>query len=427
MSISFRQIRKNSTAQGRFKDLVQDYQRSLAESVTVDNPDFRVKMRTMYSKMTYKDPFTTHKTKPVTTVFYLPFEPDAKYNVGLWNLDHNGRFCIDSSGRGHVGRWIRNPDVKEGIDNGFGTSLYADFDGEWTHAYIDDKPDLRLSFSPYFSISGRIYPTSIDASDGSMKYRTILQKTDSITASVPGGVNTGHVGNGFTLAVLPDGKLRFTMLSAGIPYSVETLPNVIIPSNPPTNYDFTITCNQVDKRTIPVQEVEDVSDVPGADPELYPAYDFPLIAPRIEISVNSIFYAIYTANHLDFVDDSYLRLRFGTAYSFVGASNHMWYRWKGGIQRIAFYRRVLTMREIQYLAYNRMTISEIPFGNTALAGSTIVLPTGVEGFGGYDPLGFDTTGFDTTPVTDQSTLQGGGFDPRGMDSTGFETLPQSQS
>ncbi len=81
MSTSFRQFRKSSTAQGRFKDLVADYQRFVAEQVTVDNPDFRVKARVMHSKLIYHDPFLTSTVKGINTAFYMPFEPDFHYLV----------------------------------------------------------------------------------------------------------------------------------------------------------------------------------------------------------------------------------------------------------------------------------------------------------------------------------------------------------
>ena len=453
MSISFRQIRKNSTAQGRFKDLVQDYQRFVAEQATVDNPDFKVKLRTMYSKLVYQDPFTTHKTKPVSTVFYMTNEPDAKDCVGMWNLDHNGRFSVDASGSGYIGRWIENPEVKEGIDNGFGTSLYANFDGEMGVVYIDNFTKLRLSFAPFFTIVCRIYPTSISATDGAggTKYRTIMHKadtTDSSHSSI-GLIDSGSVGNGYTLAVTPDGKVRFTLLVSGVKYTVETLDNVIIPNDPPVPYDISVTCDQMNKRTIPAEQVLDPGDTPGSGDDDEPPNTPPLIAPRMEISVDNNFYSLYTTAHLPFADDGiFRRLRFGTAYPFHRTSpNFLWFKWKGGIQQVRMYTRVLTLDEIRNISINKFTITEMPLGSPALAGSVYVLPedegdfetsdfesdsfeTGfgtLMGFSGYDSIGYDEEGFDTQPTTNQSVIQDGGFDPRGFSETGFDTIPESQS
>ena len=458
MSTSFREIRRNSTAQGRFKALVQDYQRFQAEQVTVDNPDFKVKLRTMYSKLVYKDPFITHKIKPLSTVFYMPYEPDANFCVGMWSLDHNGRFCVDASGKGNYGRWLHNPNVKEGIDNGFGTSLYADFDGESTIVYVDNFEKLRLSLASKFSITVRIYPTDISASDGTggTAYRTIMHKADTtaLNGTHNGLVDSGSVGYGYHLAVTSDGKVRFTLQVAGIKYSVETLSNAITPHDPPFAHDITVTCDQINKRTIPAEQILDPGDIIGAGDDEEPPNQPPLIAPRMEISVNSIFYALYTTDHLKFVDDGNLRrLRFGGTFSHpITHPRYLWFKWKGGIQQIRIYNGlILTLANIRNLLNNTMTITEIPFGSSALAGSTFILDTdilpggfdasafesdayeittsdtGLQGFGGFDPVGYDPDGYDTLAVTDQGVIQGGGFDPRGMSSVGFDTLPQSQS
>lgn len=453
MSISFRQIRKNSTAQGRFKDLVQDYQRFVAEQATVDNPDFKVKLRTMYSKLVYKDPFVTHKTKPVTTVFYMTNEPDAKHCIGIWNLDHNGRFCVDASGRGNFGRWLHNPQIKEGIDNGFGTSLYAHFDGETGVVYIDNFSKLQLSLAPFFSIVARIYPIDISATDGvgGTKYRTILHKPDTTdnTGAKAGQIDSGSVGNGYHLAVTPDGKVRFTLQVSGIKYTVETLANVIVPSDPPFPYDISVTVDQINKRMIPAESVLDPGNIPGAPDDAEAPSSPPLIAPKMEISVNNNFYALYTTNHLPFVDDGSLRrLRFGAAYSYLKTSpQYLWFKWKGGIQQVKFYNgTVLSLAQIRNIAINKFSITEMPLGSPALAGSVFLLSEFGSfeadayefdayelgagdplGFPGMDPIGYDNIGYDTLLVTDQSTVQGGGFNPRGLSPTGFDTLPQSQS
>ena len=295
MSTSFRQIRKNSTAQGRFKDLVRDFQRFQAQQNVVDNVDFKVKLRTAYSKLVYTDPFIQHKTKPITTAFYMPFEPDGRFLVGMWNMNHNGRYSIDASGKGHVGTWISNVTIKEGIDDGFGTSLYCHFDGAETYMIVGDFPAMRLSLTPQFSITCRIYPEDISASDGvgGTRYRTILHKPDTPAANDTqyGLIDTGSVGNGYALAVTPDGKVRFTLTASGLKYTVETLANVIVESDPPFAYNIAVTVDTINKRTIPSQDILDPGNVIGAGDEQEPDYTPALVAPRMEISVDNQFYA----------------------------------------------------------------------------------------------------------------------------------------
>lgn len=459
MSTSFRQIRKNSTAQGRFKDLVREFQRSEASRNPVENPDFVVKLRTMYSKLVYKDPFITHDVKPVDTVFFTPFEPDVRFCVGMWNLNHNGRFSIDSSGNGHYGRWTFNPGVQEGIYDGFGSSIYADFDGEQSIVYIDNYAKLNLSFVNQFSITGRIYPTDISATDGpgGNKYRTILHKADStdISGNNSGLIDSGSVGNGYVLVVTPEGRLRFTLRVNGIKYTVQTTANTIVASDPPFAYDFTITVDQVNRRLVEPEITIDPGTNPGADEEDEPEFGATISAPRMEITVNSNFFALHTLTHVSTVDDgSFRRLRFGTAFPYpLNAAKSKWFKYKGGIQQIKMYRdKILTMRQIQYIHENKYSITEIPLGSPALAGRIVVfdeiLPSAYEndafeedayetlssipteehvGLPAFDPEGFDPEGFDTLFVTNQGTLQGGGYNPRGFSSIGFNTLPESQS
>lgn len=457
MSTSFRQIRKNSTAQGRFKDLVRDFQRFQAGQVTVDNPDFKVKLRTMYSKLVYKDPFFGHKSKPVSTVFYMPFEPDTKFCVGMWNLNHNGRFSVDSSGLGNYGRWTENPTIKEGIDDGFGTSLYADFDGFNSIVYIDNFPSLRLSFVPQFSITARIYPTDLTAGDGAggTMYRTILHKADTtqINGSNSGFVDSGSVGNGYHLAVTPDGRVRFTLLNAGVKYTVQTLPNTIIEADPPFSYDITVTVNQTDKVLVPVDPVTDPGEIPGSGDDEEPPTQSPTLMPRMQITVNNQFFALYTNTHLHFVDDgSFRRLRIGTAFTYSLASGKKgWFKFKGGIQQVRLYSgKEINFSEIMNIHGNKITITEMPPGSPALAGSVLVVDPSLSlgfdieaydeggfeasdteinqmGFPGMDPLGYDDDGFDTLLVTEQGDTQQGGFNTRGFSPTGYHTLPFSQS
>lgn len=458
MSTSFRQIRKNSTAQGRFKDLVRDFQRSQAAQNPVDNPDFKVKLRTAYSKLVYTDPFIHHKTKPITTAFYMPFEPDGKFLAAMWNMNHNGYWSRDSSGKGHHGVWISNVTIKEGIDDGFGTSLYAHFQGTDTYMLVGNFPAIQLSFAPQFSITCRIYPEHIEASDGGggTRFRTILHKADtSATGNTQLGlIDTGSVGQGFALAVTPDGKVRFTLVTAGLKYTVETLANVIVPSDPPFVYNIAVTCDQLNKRTIPSEQVLDPGNVIGAGDDQEPDYTPSLTAPRMEISVNNNFYALYTTEHLPMIDGgTFKRMHVGTAYGYdkSDTTKFPWFKWIGGIQQLRFYQPyILTFPQIANLHTNKITTTEMPIGSPALAGSVLIIDpsviagydtggfdeggfeasdvdSGIAGFPGYDPQGYDETGFDTLFLTEQGTLQDGGFDPRGFSDQGFDTIPFSQS
>jgi hypothetical protein len=238
-------------------------------------------------------------------------------------------------------------------------------------------------------------------------------------------------------------------------YSVETLPGIIVAADPPLAYDLTVTVNQRDKKTIPPEFMADPGDVPEADPDAEPFITPPLVSPRMEISVNNRFFQLCTTSHLSFVDDPVRRLRIGTTHNF--ATTHptagLWWKWKGGIQQIRFYRDyLLTFPEIQNLHDNKMTIREMPFGSPALAGMMLAFEElsqllggfdddayeidayeiglndfALFGFQGFDSIGYDPEGFDTLFITNQGTIQNGGYDPRGFSEQGYHVLPTSQS
>jgi hypothetical protein len=199
----------------------------------------------------------------------------------------------------------------------------------------------------------------------------------------------------------------------------------------------------------------DPGDVPEADPDAEPFITPPLVSPRMEISVNNRFFQLCTTSHLSFVDDPVRRLRIGTTHNF--ATTHptagLWWKWKGGIQQIRFYRDyLLTFPEIQNLHDNKMTIREMPFGSPALAGMMLAFEElsqllggfdddayeidayeiglndfALFGFQGFDSIGYDPEGFDTLFITNQGTIQNGGYDPRGFSEQGYHVLPTSQS
>jgi hypothetical protein len=455
MSVTTRQIRKNSNAQSRFHGLVSDIKRAQAEQVKIDNTDFRVRNRVMYSKLLYHDPHVFHKNKPSNQPFYMTFEPDLKYLVGMWDLDHTGRFSMDGSCHANHGKFLNNTTLGEGIDLGFGTSQYVDFDGRECYVYVDDKPELRLSQADQFSISFRLYPRDIEASDGpgGNKFRMILHKPDTSTS--PGGTIDSGVADGYACAVTPDGKIRFTVKLKGISYSAETLAGVIVPNTPPTAYSVIITVNMVNTKPVPLVTFPP-PDTPGGNVESESPLTPPLIAPRIEINVNNEYFQIYTTEHLHFIADPNRRLRFGAVwnYNLNDPGINQWFKFKGGIQQMRMYRNlVLTFPNQQALFINKLATNEMPFGSPALAGQTLVFQepgiggtggydeiafefdayeTGgsdffIYGFPGFDPLGFDIGGYDTLFITEQGTIQLGGFDPRGFSFQGFSTIPQSQS
>jgi len=210
----------------------------------------------------------------------MPFEPDAHFCVGFWDLNHNGYYAKDSSGFGNHGRWHSDVRLKEGISNGFETTLYADGDGVYRFVLVPDSTLLQLTQSQVgFSIFCRIYPRDLTQTDslvepiyeyiytggsvtsrsftsasfsypsntvvnilgytGIRKFRHILAKNDDYNESD----SDGTVTHGYAWALTDDGRLRFTLRRDNHNYTVETLPNTIVITDPPTAYDIAVVCS----------------------------------------------------------------------------------------------------------------------------------------------------------------------------------------
>ena len=106
--------------------------------------------------------------------------------------------------------------------------------------------------------------------------------------------------------------------------------------------------------------------------------------------------------HLHMVDDgSFRRLRFGTAFPY-GITNlrYLWFKWKGGMQHIRIYNGIiLSFLQLENLRINKHTITEMPIGSPALAGSVLILDPA--SFIGYDNIAFDEGGFESSAFEGQ--------------------------
>jgi hypothetical protein len=215
----FSQMRRRSHAQNRITQLVREFQRFTAGQIKIENPDFRTLNRTASSRMKYHDPFVFSKRKSVYPTFMMPFEPDFNHTALMLRMDHLGRYSKDSSGFGHHASIFGNQELKQGVDTGFGPSLYQNFDGASTYLQVKDKYNLLNSsiYTTGFSLACRIYPEDLTFTSGDdTKPRIILSKHDDARGLY-----------GYVLGVWPDGSLQYTFTRGGQPFSVATPPNTI--------------------------------------------------------------------------------------------------------------------------------------------------------------------------------------------------------
>jgi hypothetical protein len=230
MSLGIGQQRKRSTVQSRFRSLVDEIARDRAAQVQVETLDFQGWQRMSSDRLKYNDAFLYGKTKDVRTKFFLPKEPDFQYLTCWLKLDHIGRFIEDASGFNTNGYVKGYPKLRPGIDLGFGGSVYCDFNGTTDFVDVPDSPKIRPSAAlSGLSMSFRLYPKDIsDPGAGTGKYRKVVCKRDDAS-------------NALSISVLPDGRLRFTMMVNGIRYSVHTDAGIIVPNlSAPINYDCAV-------------------------------------------------------------------------------------------------------------------------------------------------------------------------------------------
>jgi hypothetical protein len=222
MSIGTGQIRKNATVQSRFRKLIDAVARNNAAQLQVDTLDFQGWQRMSSDRLKMSDPFYYGKEKTVRLRFFTPKEPDMQFMVLGMKLDHVGRFIEDWSGFGYDGVVHGQPKLKLGIDTGFGGSVYCDFNGSTDYVDIPDYPRLRSTAAlSGFSLSFRLYPRVI-TDPGVNKFRKIICKNDS-KAILP-------VTDGYSCSVLPDGRIRFTVMVDGVNYSVQSAAGAIVPN-----------------------------------------------------------------------------------------------------------------------------------------------------------------------------------------------------
>jgi hypothetical protein len=228
MSLGIGQQRKRSTVQSRFRSLVDQIARDRAAQIQIETLDYQGWQRMSSDRLKYNDAFLYGKTKDVRTKFFLPKEPDFNFLTCWLKLDHIGRFIEDASGFNTNGYVKGYPKLKSGIDMGFGGSVYCDFNGTTDFVDVPDSPKIRPSAAlSGFSISFRIYPKDI-SDPGSDRYRKVACKRDDAS-------------NAFSISVLPDGRLRFTVMVNGVRYSVQSAAGTIV-ANPltPVAYDCNV-------------------------------------------------------------------------------------------------------------------------------------------------------------------------------------------
>lgn len=283
----------------------------------------------------------------VSTITSTPtYEPDGVYCKLLLDLDNPG-FIPDRSGFEHHARMYGVPRMQHGMRYGYGyQSLETIFDGRTNYAQVTDHEDISIGWAD-FSLQFRFCP--FDLATAAIHKQAVISKRESSDI----WYSFGLYENGscaFNLSASDNTKLR-----------IETPPGTITATSyedmqeDSLRYDVCVTYSYIDKvlklyinnylfdtmiaipddAVIPTQATTDMligryADLPGA----------PVTLPATEETDPIRLFS---------------RLFFGV------------------IQQVKFWKgKVLTAQEVSNHYSNKVTISDIAYGNAAMSGFLVL-------------------------------------------------------
>jgi len=193
------------------------------QATTITDPDSKRIHIDSRSRLKWYDCFNQQQVDLVSKLFKYPLEPD--YNdLTIWNrFDHTGSISKDRSLFDNHMYLVGNPRAVEGLDYGlFGGTVALQFDGENDYGYIPEGSNGAgriTDLASGFSVCAVIYPQQLLGKNGEAR---LFQKIDSANY-------------GYTARVLGDGKLLFASKVNGVETVKETTDT---PFGDPTGSDF---------------------------------------------------------------------------------------------------------------------------------------------------------------------------------------------
>ena len=292
----------------------------------------------------------------ITTIQSAPtFEPDNNFCKLLVEFDNAGGFIPDYSNYDHHGHMHGVPRMWWGIRYGYGSlSLETIFDGRTNYAEIDDHSDLNFDNND-FTLMFRFLP--FDLTMSSVHKQVVIAKKDNSDSE-------GNIWYAFELGA--DGSATFNLsLSTTDKYSItipagtitDTAYSDVTPTTP--RFDVVITFKFITRELIVYINNLAFTTVSNTIPtdSIIPDYDgYDLLIGRYTAPVGRP----VTLPQTEDVDPIRLfsKLYFGT------------------FQQLKFFKgKVLTATEVQNHYTNKVTISNVPFGEVAIPGGSMILVT----------------------------------------------------
>jgi len=358
----------------RWKSLSERLANFEARNAQVEQPDFLNEQLTDDSRLRYHE-IRHINTKPAGTIFQLPFEPDLNTLTCWLTCDAWGNVMKDASLMGNDANFVPSNEIPigfDGPDKGYGGgSVAMELDGETQSIKVYDRSNLQLLGTTVgISIGALVNVASFDTTPGGQN-RYIVSKSDDannyygVWLEVASGAATGaggftsHFTSGFTNVTLSggfsshftsgfanitgigggigSGVLHFWVWDAGTNRSVRTIVGVM---ELDTWHWIVCTFNQSSNIAL--------------------IYVDGLPAPTVtdQITDGSIL-----TNHPDIQTDMHVFGNRGDGF------------FQGRVSDFRFYReKVLTGAEVANLNSNMITTTNIPIGNVAKVGFSLINP-----------------------------------------------------
>lgn len=268
---------------------------------------------------------------------YLSFEPDLDKCKLFIEFDSIGGLITDYSGYGHHARSYGLTRMGKGIDYGDGGSWEMVFDGRSAYAEVPHDSDLNFSnVSSGFSLMFRFMPFSLAATGGARPI--VMCKRESAP----------DVNDWYSFELFANGRCAFNMVKGGAIRSIVSDTGKIVVNQ---HHDIAITYSQT-----------------GLDLEMFvnnTKYD----TANEELQFGTQTPSSDTFNLKIGRYDPKVTPPVGEKYPMRNASKLYF----GTFQQLKYFRnKVLTDAEVGYHYTNKLTLSNIPFGQVARSGMLVL-------------------------------------------------------
>ncbi len=280
-----------------------------------------------------------------TPASMLAFEPDFDTCKLFIEFDSLGKEVTDYSGFNHHAKTFGVGRVHNGIDYGQAQSVEMILDGRSCYAEISDSEDIQISsITDSFSLFFRFLPFSLDKSGG---YRQVVCcKVDTADT------------DWWSFEISENGNARFNMVLDSTEYTIVTPDSVISATSysdlntESTRYDVAVTFD-LDTDTLKLfinnTKYDTVSNTLDTDTQ----------QPDSSLNNN-----LMVGRWADIVDPAT-----GEKY----AARNLSKLYHGVFQQLKFFKdKLVTDDEVGYHYTNKLSISDIPFGQVALGGTMIL-------------------------------------------------------